>query len=193
MQSTALIEQIRHAYLINHKEHTVRHAEEVADTAAWLAEIHDLDVEKARLAALLHDISAIITPREMYDLAISRGLAIDPAEEKYNFLLHQRISKIFAHEKFGVSDPEILSAIECHTTLKKNAGPYDMAIFIADKISWDQQGHPPYYEILKTLAAGSLDAACLYYIKYQFDNNLLLMPHLWITEAYEYLKKEQLK
>ena len=192
MPSPALIEQIRHAYLINHKEHTLRHAEEVALTAAWLAEIHNLDIEKARLAALLHDISAIITPREMYDLAVSRGLEIDPAEEKYNFLLHQRISKIFAKEKFGISDPEILNAVECHTTLKKNASPYDKAIFIADKISWDQPGHPPYYDILKSMAAESLSAAYLYYIKYQFDNSLLLMPHQWITEAFEYLKKEQL-
>ena len=127
----------------------------------------------------------------MYELAKTRGLEIDPAEEKYNFLLHQRISKIFAHEKFCIDDPDILNAIECHTTLKKNASLYDKVIFISDKISWDQKGVPPYYEILKSKVSQSVDDACLYFIKYQFDNNLLLMPHKWIIESYESLKSKQ--
>ena len=185
-----MIEHIKSTYLQNNKAHTLKHVEEVADTAVWLAEIYGLDAEKVRLAALLHDISAIITPQEMYDLAIARGLETDPAEEKYHFLLHQRISKIFAQEKFGVADPDILGAIECHTTLKKDANPYDKVIFISDKISWDQQGVPPYYDALKSIVTGSLDAACLYFIKYQFDNALLLMPHKWLLDAYEDLRNK---
>ena len=109
-----------------------------------------MDISKVRLAALLHDISAIMTPQEMYETAKSRNMKIDPAEEKYHFLLHQRISKIIAEERFGIIDKEILSAVECHTTLKKNAGMYDKVIFIADKISWDQKDLPPYYDILKS-------------------------------------------
>lgn len=37
--------------------------------------------------------------------------------------------------------------------------------------------------------AESLEDACYFYIKYQFDNNLLLMPHQWIKDAYEDLSK----
>ena len=113
---------------------------------------------------------------------------MDPAEEKYHFLLHQRISRILSEEQFGIHDPDILDAVECHTTLKKNAGLYDKVIFIADKISWDQEGLPPYYDTLKQLAEHSLDEACFFYISYQFDHNLLLMPHRWIREAFEDLK-----
>ena len=61
---------------------------------------------------------------------------------------------------------------------------------IADKISWDQEGKPPYYDVLKEKAAESLDDACYFYIKYQFDHNLLLMPHRWIREAYEDLQNK---
>ena len=57
-------------------------------------------MEKTRLAALLHDISVVMTPREMHALAVARGMDMDPAEEKYPFLLHQRMSKIIAEEKF---------------------------------------------------------------------------------------------
>ena len=162
-------ELIRDTYLTRNKVKTLKHVEEVAETAAWLAGIHHLDVQKARTAALLHDISAVMSPLEMYETAVERGMPIDPAEEKYHFLLHQRISRIIAEEQFGIRDEDILSAVECHTTLKQNAGPYDQLVFIADKISWDQEGVPPY----------------------QFENKLLLMPHRWISEAYEELKKKR--
>ncbi len=186
-----MVEAIRKTYISCHKENTLKHVEEVAETAAWLAEIYGLDISKAGLAALLHDISAIMTPQEMYDMAKLRNMEIDSAEERYHFLLHQRISKIIAKETFGIDDNEILNAVECHTTLKKNAGMYDKVIFIADKISWDQKDLPPYYDILKSKAAGSLDDACYFFIKYQFDNGLLLMPHQWLVDAYEDLKKSQ--
>ena len=188
MQDYKVIDLIKNEYISNNKENTLKHVEQVSDTAVWLAQIHNLDVVKVRLAALLHDISAIMSPRKMYEIVTSRNLEIDPAEEKYNFLLHQRVSKIMARECFDIDDSDILNAIECHTTLKKNANMYDKVIFIADKISWDQQGVPPYYDLLKSKAMESLDEACYFYIKYQFDNNLLLMPHQWIKEAYEDLK-----
>lgn len=177
------IDLIKNRYLWNHKEKTLGHVEEVADTAVWLAKVYNLDIAKVRIAALLHDISAIMSPQEMYEMAIAHGLEIDAAEEKYHFLLHQRISKIIAQEDYDIHDPDILDAIECHTTLKKNASMYDKVIFIADKISWDQKGVPPYYDFLKSKVVESLEEACCFYIKYQFDNSLLLMPHRWIIEA----------
>ena len=184
-------ELIRDTYLSRNKVKTLKHAEEAAETAAWLAGIHHLDIQKARTALLLHDISAVMTPQEMYETAVERGMPLDPAEEKYHFLLHQRMSRIIAEKQFGIQDEDILSAIECHTTLKKNAGLYDQLVFIADKISWDQEGIPPYYEELREKAAESLEEACFFYIHYQFENKLLLMPHRWISEAYEELKKKR--
>ena len=56
---------IKNLYLGHHKEKTLKHAEEVAETAVRLAEIHHLDPGKTRIAALLHDISAIMNPQEM--------------------------------------------------------------------------------------------------------------------------------
>lgn len=191
MEGYEVIDLIKNKYLNSHKENTLRHVEAVADIAVWLAKIYNLDIAKVKLAALLHDISAIMTPQEMYEIAKLRNFEIDPAEEKFHFLLHQKVSKIIAREHFGIRDQDILDAIECHTTLKKNANMYDKVIFIADKISWDQKGVPPYYEVLKSKAEESLDEACYYYIQYQFEHNLLLMPHQWIIEAYEDLKSRR--
>ena len=189
MEIYDVIDIIKNKYLHNNKSDVLRHVENVAALAVELAKAYNLDVDKIKVAALLHDISGIMTPKEMYDFAKARGLELDPAEEKYNALLHQRISRIIAQEDFDITDSDILNAIECHTTLRKNASVYDKVIFIADKISWDQKGIPSCDDLLKSATAESLDEACYLYIKYQFDNNLLVMPHQWLIEAYEDLKK----
>ena len=183
-----LINSIKNRYLCNNKEDVLSHVEDVARIAVELAKTYKLDIDKIELAALLHDISGIMTPQEMYDFAITKGLEIDPAEEKYHALLHQRVSKIIAQEEFDITDSDILNAIECHTTLKKNASVYDKIIFIADKISWDSKGIPSYDDLLKRHTIDSLDEACYLYIKHQFDNNLLVMPHQWLIEAYDDLR-----
>ncbi len=183
-----MIDSIKNKYLSNNKKDVLKHVEDVADIAVGLAKAYKLDITKTKLAALLHDISGIMTPPEMYDFAVARGLEIDPAEEKYHALLHQRVSKIIAQEEYGITDSDILNAIECHTTLRKNASLYDKVVFIADKISWDKKSVPSYDDLIESATIESLNEACYLYIKYQFDNNLLVMPHHWIIEAYEDLK-----
>ncbi len=63
------------------------------------------------------------------------NLYIDEAELKYPFILHQKISRLLANTFFNVEDERILSSIECHSTLKANPTSYDMALFVADKLS----------------------------------------------------------
>lgn len=183
-----MIDSIKNKYVINNKKDVLKHIEDVAEIAVGLAKAYNLDITKTKLAALLHDISGIMTPQEMYDFAISHEFEIDPAEEKYHALLHQRVSKTIAQEEYAITDADILNAIECHTTLRKNASMYDKVIFIADKISWDQKGVPSYDDLIKSATIESLNEACYLYIKYQFDNGLLVMPHQWLIEAYDDLK-----
>ena len=188
MNNLTVIDLIKQKYLNNNKDDVLTHVEDVAEIAVGLAKAYNLDVTKTKLAALLHDISGVMTPQEMYDFAIARGLEIDPAEEKYHALLHQRVSKIIAQDEFGITDSDILNAIECHTTLRKNASLYDKVIFIADKISWDQKFAPLFDDLIKNATIESLNKACYSYIKYQFDNNLLVMAHKWLIDAFDELK-----
>ena len=183
-----LYDKIKNPYLKYHKEKTWNHVENVAKEAKKLAIQYHLDIEKCMIAALLHDISAILSPDDMYKYAKELGYQIDPSEEKYHFLLHQRISKEIAYDYFHIEDEDILSAIECHTTLKKDMNDYDKIIFLADKLNWDQGGIPPYYQQLKNAINISLDKGCYWFISYQFETHQLLMPHTWLLEAYEKLK-----
>lgn len=52
-----------------------------------------------------------------------------------------------------------------------------------------RMGKVIYDDLLKSATIESLNEACYLYIKYQFDNNLLVIPHQWLIEAYEDLKK----
>ncbi len=120
---------------------------------------------------------------------------IDDAEKKYNFLLHQRISAVIAKEYFKISDENILSAIECHTTLKAEASDYDMLLFIADKLSWDQNGRPPFYDDVIKAFDVSIYHASFAYIEFILNDASLLYPHKWLMEARNFLfhkcKKEK--
>lgn len=64
-----------------------------------------------------------------------------------------------------------------------------MALFIADKLAWDREGVPPFYEVVDNALAISLESACYEYMKFMVDNNMLLCPHDNWTAAYGQMKK----
>ena len=179
---------VKNILLINGKSKTYIHVANVADRNALISKTYDLDHDKCVIAGLLHDISAIIKPEDMLKYAYENRLEVCEAERKYPFLLHQRLSKICAVEYFNISDEEILSAIECHTTLKKCPSKYEMSLFIADKLAWDRGGIPPFYEEVNAALDISLEAACYKYMEYMVENDMILCPHDNWIEAYEQLK-----
>ena len=179
---------VKNILLINGRSNTYIHVANVADRNALISKTYDLDHDKCVIAGLLHDISAIIKPEDMLKYAYENRLEVCEAERKYPFLLHQRLSKICAVEYFNISDEEILSAIECHTTLKKCPSKYEMSLFIADKLAWDREGLPPFYEEVNAALDISLEAACYKYMEYMVDNDMILCPHDNWIEAYEQLK-----
>ncbi len=179
---------VKNILLINGKSKTYIHVANVADRNALISKTYDLDHDKCVIAGLLHDISAVIKPEDMLKYAYENRLEVCEAERRYPFLLHQRLSKICAVEYFNISDEEILSAIECHTTLKKSPSKYEMSLFIADKLAWDRGGIPPFYEEVNAALDISLEAACYKYMEYMVENDMILCPHDNWIEAYEQLK-----
>ncbi len=174
--------------LQNNKKKTLEHVIDVANTNKEIALQYNLDEKICTISGYLHDISAVIHPNDMLNYMIENNLFVDESERKYPYILHQRISKIIAKKFFNIFDKTILSAIECHSTLKSNPSKYDMALFIADKLSWDKEGTPPFYDIVSENLSFSLEKACLSYINYIIDNNMILHPHSWIIESKKYLE-----
>lgn len=130
-----IVIDITNFLLKNNKQKTLKHVIDVANTNIKIAEMYDLNKDICIACAYLHDISAVINPNDMLTYIMENNLFIDESEIKYPFILHQRISRLISKDFFNIDDETILSAIECHTTLKSDPSKYDMALFIADKLS----------------------------------------------------------
>jgi len=102
--------------------------------AIKLAKNYGVDPEKASLAALLHDCAKNMGVDNMLDILNKQYIRIDEIEKKNTALLHGKAGRIMAKYKFNVTDEEILSAIEYHTTGKENMTMLQKIIFLADVI-----------------------------------------------------------
>ena len=176
----------------HHKIKTKEHILSVTQKSQQLAKRFHVNEDICVQSALLHDISAIMKPSDMKKVAIENQYLFDKAEEKYPFLLHQMISRWMAEDIFDICDERILSAIGCHTTLKTSPSSYDMILFLADKIAWDQEGNPPYLDLIEKGLEISLDKACYEYIRYLFENQQLLYPHQNIKDARDFFYQKYL-
>ena len=107
-------------------------------------------------------------------------------ERQFPMIIHQKISRIMAQREFGIQDEKILSAISCHTTLKKKFSKVDLVLFVADKIRWDQEGQPPYLKEITQALNYSFEAAAFAYTDYILKHDIKVI-HPWLLEAYEFL------
>ena len=167
---------------------TFEHVRTVAKQARELAPRFFGKAEDAFCAGLLHDISAVFPNEDRLKVAAELDLEILPEEKICPAILHQKISQVIASEIFEITDENILSAIGCHTTLKKDASVLDKIIFISDKIKWDKQYKAPYLDdVLKALEI-SLDEACFCYLNYLWQQKeKLAVIHPWLATAHEQL------
>ncbi len=109
-------------------EHTLG----VEYTASCLAMKYGADLEKARLAGLLHDCAKYLSSEDQLKTCQKYHIPVSDYERKNPALLHAKLGACFAAEKYGVHDPEILSAITWHTTGCPAMSLLDQIIFIAD-------------------------------------------------------------
>ncbi|EKZ0191399.1 bis(5'-nucleosyl)-tetraphosphatase (symmetrical) YqeK [Enterococcus faecalis] len=174
-------------YLVSKNcEKTYYHCMEVGEYDYQLGEKYLTSPEKVSIAGYLHDISAIYPNNQRINVAQKYGIELNKAEMAFPMIIHQKISKSIAKMDFGIEDNEILSAIECHTTLKKNYSDIDLVLFVADKIKWDQEGKPPYLDGLLQALNCSLENAAYFYIDYILKHDIKVV-HPWLWDAYNQL------
>ncbi len=117
-------------------EKRYRHSLGVRDTAIKLARRYGCSIDKAEIAALLHDVA-----RDLPKSELKRILDVDdPPEDAQPDccmgipLLHARAGKLIAKKHFGIHDEEILRSIALHTTGGASMNLLDKVIFVADFI-----------------------------------------------------------
>jgi nicotinate-nucleotide adenylyltransferase len=127
------LEQLRPVALSYLKHKRIPHVLGTEQEAIRLAERYGADVEKARVAALLHDCTKRLSMEEQLSLCERYGIELDELEQKALKLLHSKTGAAIARDVFGV-DEEIYSAIWYHTTGHAGMTLLEKIIYLADYI-----------------------------------------------------------
>ena len=135
------------------------HSQCVAEEAARLAVLYGADPEKARLAGLLHDILKDTPAEEQLKILQGFGIMMNDTELANRKLWHAISGADFLEFGLGIRDRELLSAVRCHTSGRKNMTLLEKVLFVADYISADRDY--PGVEELRAVARESLEEAII--------------------------------
>lgn len=175
----------------HHSDYTDQHCLRVGAAARRLAEGVGADPHQAELAGWLHDISKVIPNARRLEAALALGLEVLPEEAAFPMILHQKLSVEITRDLFSVTQPAVLSAIGCHTTLRADTALLDRVVFLADKLEWDGVGIPPY---LPSVLAGlecSLEQGVFAYLDFLWQQrHTLRCVHPWLAAAHAQLAAE---
>ncbi|MFE4107300.1 bis(5'-nucleosyl)-tetraphosphatase (symmetrical) YqeK [Almyronema epifaneia] len=112
----------------------VKHILRVEQLSIELARYHDLNIQAAAQAGLMHDLAKYFQPDRLLEMAQQAGLTLDPVEIANPHLLHAEIGAIVAKEEFGVDDAVVLAAIRNHTLGAANMDAVSCVVFLADSL-----------------------------------------------------------
>ncbi|OCL25241.1 phosphohydrolase [Orenia metallireducens] len=160
-------------------EKRLKHTLGVRDTAIELAKEHNVDVEKARWAALLHDCAKKISNNLLLQRAEEFGIVIDDICKRVPALLHAPVGAEIAKREFGIDDEDILNAISLHTLGHKDMTTLDKIIFLADYIE-PNRDCKAINQLREDIEGKSLDEAiqmaCENTIKYNLEEGRVIHP-----------------
>lgn len=155
-----------------------RHVRGVVEAAADLASRWGVDAQKARLAAVLHDVARDEPSNSLLKQVLDFGIMVDEITRGEPALLHAVAGASVAEHEFGVRDPDVLAAIRYHTTGRAGMSRLERVIYLADCIEPGRDF--PGVARLQELARSSLDGAVLaaleQTIRYVLDRGRLLHP-----------------
>lgn len=135
------------------------HSLGVSETAVRLAARYGANLDKARLAGLLHDCARDMPNNLLLQTAEANAIVLRDVERRAPMLLHAPVGVIVARQDYGITDPEVLSAIRWHTTGGPDMSLLDYIVFFADYIEpWRSF---PGVESLRALADRGLEEAVL--------------------------------
>ena len=136
-----------------------RHCRDVSQTAVRLAERWDADIEKARLAGILHACARNLKGEELLKTSRQFGMIPSPLELLQPALIHAPLGAIIAERRFGISEPQILQAIRRHTTGAPQMTLLDKVIYLSDCIEPGRNFSG--VRKIRDMAVEDLDAAVL--------------------------------
>ena len=139
------------------KHSRYEHSLGVCSEAVRMAERFGADTDKAYIAGLLHDCAKCLSHNEEAELCKKYPDVADEMTLQCHPVLHAPLGAAIASNEYGITDPEILSAIRHHTTACSDMKLLDKIIYVADMI----EPHRDYDGVdkLRRLADHDIDEA----------------------------------
>lgn len=154
------------------------HVKSCVRFASELAEIHNVDVNRVKIATLAHDAFRDLKPTILLKMATAYKIRITDLERLNPILLHGKIAAEYLRRRFNLTDREVLQAVAYHTTGKEGLGKVGIILFLADSLEENRVYDD--VERLREIAKENLDEALLMIaenkIRYALMRRLLLMP-----------------
>lgn len=162
----------------------------VVKTSQKLAEIYGADVQKARLAAYIHDAAKYLPKNEIISLIEDNGYELTEEDKEMPHLLHGLAGAIIGKNEMDIQDEEVFNAARYHTTGREKMTVLEKIIFVADFI--EPSRNYPGVEYLRELTFLDLDKALMQAfdntIKYVIERGLML--HTDTIKSRNYLIKQ---
>ncbi len=140
------------------------HSLNVSQEAARFAEKYGADVEKARLAGLLHDVTKETDNERQLQIIENGGIILTELERRSPKLYHSISGACFVRDVIGIDDPDIFNAIRYHTTARAGMSMLEKVIFLADFTSAERDY--PDIDVIREHAENSLEDGMLYGLKF---------------------------
>ncbi len=153
-----------HDWLKTHlKTNRYLHSKNVAEMAAALSDIYEVNVESAVKAGILHDSGKGFSGQELIRFCKEHKIKVPFFEDICRLepsLLHSYASAWIAQHFFDVRDKDILNAIAEHTLGSLHMSTLSKILFVADISSKDRKYKDAF--LIRNLALQDLEAALLY-------------------------------
>lgn len=140
-----------------------RHVLGVEEAAIALAGKYGASIEKASIAALVHDYAKERSDEEFKQIIRKEGFDLDLLHWG-NEIWHGLVGANLVQRELGIDDEEILQAMRVHTTGAAEMSLLDKIIYVADYI--EPGRNFPGVEQARELAIVDLDVAVAYETKH---------------------------
>lgn len=155
-----------------------------------LAKTYKVDIEKAKLIGLAHDIAREMTEKDKMEYIKKNNIEVDEIEIKRTGLLHAKIGADICKKQFGFS-LDMVEAIRAHTTGNLDMSLMAKILFIADCIGDDREWD---VKFLRKIAKKDIDRAMIYVldiiIKEMIEKQKLIHPDSILTRNGLILQKD---
>lgn len=148
-------------------EKRYNHSIGVMKKSEELAKLYGVNVNKAKLVGLAHDIGKELSKDGKLQYSRENNIQIDEIEKINVGLLHAKIGADICKKRYGF-DQEMQDAIKYHTIGNENMNLFAKIIFVADKIengrNYKDEEKMKKLERARELANENIDKALIYEI-----------------------------